>query len=470
MSILYFILAAAALGILVFIHELGHFLVAKWTGMTVEIFSIGFGKPLLKWRWKNVDWQLGWLPFGGYVKIVGMEFGKKDKHTYTEPYEIPNGFFTKSPWKRILVACAGPFANFVLAFIIFTAIWALGGREKPFTDFTRVVGWVDPKSELFAQGLKPGDIITEYNGKAYTGPKDLLYAAMLAGKEVRLKGYHVDYATGAKEPFAYTVETYSTSSDGILTTGMTSGARYLIYDELLKGEANPLPEGSPMQSSGIAYQDRLVWADGDYLFSMDQLSHIINSNKAFLTIKRGNEILFTRQPRVSASDLVLPLHVRNELIDWQYEMRTPTAARKRSQNVFILPYIVNNEGYIEAPLEFADEESKQNHLPAHHYAPVKEHPLLAGDRILAVDGIPVSRGYQILDLLQQHRLNLIVEKQVPAATKMSWKIEDHMFIQDIHYNEIENLASSIGFLPLPVNQDVLSFSNQLSPNPLIILC
>lgn len=79
MTFVYFLLAAAALGVLVFIHELGHFFVAKWVGMTVEVFSIGFGKPIVKWRWSNVDWQVGWLPFGGYVKIAGMEFGKKGK-------------------------------------------------------------------------------------------------------------------------------------------------------------------------------------------------------------------------------------------------------------------------------------------------------------------------------------------------------------------------------------------------------
>ncbi len=128
MTILYFILAAIGLGILVFIHELGHYFVAKKMGMNVEIFSIGFGKPLFKWRWHQVDWQLAWLPFGGYVKIAGMEFGKKDKFTYNDPYSIPNGFFSKSPWRRILVACSGPFANFILAFLLFAAIWAMGGR------------------------------------------------------------------------------------------------------------------------------------------------------------------------------------------------------------------------------------------------------------------------------------------------------------------------------------------------------
>lgn len=445
MTILYIILAAVALGILVFIHELGHYFVAKKTGMTVEVFSIGFGKPILKWRWHQVDWQLCWLPFGGYVKIAGMELGKKEKQTYSEPYEIPNGFFSKSPLKRIMVALAGPVSNFILAFLIFSAIWVMGGREKPFADFTRIVGWVDPQSELYALGLRPGDIITQYNGKPYTGSKDLLYAAMLSGKEIELKGYHYEYATNTSKPFTYKIEGYSAPNaiEGILTTGMTSGARYLIYDALPDGTQNPLPEGSPMEGSGIAYQDRLVWADGEYLFSMDQLSHMINHGKAFLVVKRGNEIFATRQPRVPAGDLVLPSYVRNELIDWQYEMQQ-AQIKKRPQELFLLPFIINSEGYIEAPLDFIDQESRRGVFPMNPYSNSMERPLLAGDRILAVDGISVQKGYQILNLLQQHKIHLIVEKQVPVAKKVSWKEEDRLFMEEIDYPEVEKIAQSIG--------------------------
>jgi regulator of sigma E protease len=468
MTIIYFILAALALGILVFFHELGHYFVAKKTGMVVEVFSIGFGKPLLKWRWNQVDWQLCCLPFGGYVKIAGMEFGKKDKYTYKEPYEIPNGFFSKSPIKRILVACAGPFANFILAFILFTAIWGVGGREKPFTDFTHIVGWVDSQSELFAQGLRPGDIITEYNGKPYTSSKDLLYAAMLGSKEIRLKGYHVDYASGERKPFNYTVEAYSAPNaiDGILTTGMTAGASYLIYDQLSDGSPNPLSEGSPLQGSGIAYQDRVVWADGEYLFSMDQLSHILNSSKAFLTVQRGQDIFFTRQPRVVTNDLIVPPHVRNELIDWQYEMQASPSLRKRTQDLYIIPFVVNNEGYVEAPLEFIDRESKQNAFPLHPYSATLDSPLLAGDQILAVDGVRVDKGYQILELLQQHRVHLIVEKRVPASTKVSWKHEDKTFIQDISYREIEKIAQGIGTPDLAVTVGRFELLKPVEPKPI----
>lgn len=442
MTILYIILAALALGILVFFHELGHFWVARKMGMTVEVFSIGFGKAILKWRWKNVDWQLGLIPFGGYVKIAGMEFGKKDKNTYTEPYDIPNGFFSKAPWRRICVAVAGPLANFILAFLIFALIWFMGGREKPFSEFTQIIGWVDPHSELYALGVRPGDMLTQYNGKAYTSSKDLLYAAMLGGKQIDLKGYHVNQQTGAKTPFSYTIESYPAPNaiDGILTTGILSTARYLIYDRLPDGSPNPLPEGSPMLSSGIEYKDRLVWADGEYLFSMDQLSYLLNSQKTLLTVKRGNETFLSRQPRVLTADLILPNYVRNEWMDWAYEIGLKTSWR----DIYMLPYIVNSEGYIEAPLDFIDKESQLDAFPLHPYSKKLERPLIAGDKIIAVDGTPVELGFDILQLLQTHRTQLIIEKAVPVATTVSWKEEDRIFEKAINYPEIDTIAATVG--------------------------
>lgn len=458
MTILYFILAAIGLGILVFIHELGHYFAAKLTGMTVEVFSIGFGKPILKWRWHQVDWQLGWLPFGGYVKIAGMEFGKKDKYTYNDPYSIPNGFFTKAPWKRIIVACAGPFANFLLAFLIFTLLWVSGGREKPFSEFTHIIGWVDPQSELYELGVRPGDELASYNGRPYTNSKDLLYAAMLSGKKIILSGYHVDYASQTKKPFTYTIHGYQMPNfpKGILTTGIATTARYLIYDRFPNGAENGLPPGSPMLNSGIEYGDRLAWADGDYLFSMDQLSHIINQGKAFLTVKRDNEIILTKQPRVLASDLLLPAHVKNEIIDWQYE----TGLHKQSQDLYMLPYVLSSEGYVESQLEFIDERDQKTAFTADTKL---ELPLKPGDRIIAVDGVTVNKGYEILEKLQQHHVVIIVEKNQPIASKISWKNGDKVFEEPRHFQPIAALTKGIGLPQSNRRADHFLILNPIEP-------
>ncbi len=138
-SFFYAILALVGLGVLIFVHELAHYFMALRVGMKVEVFSIGFGKPLIVWKWQGVKWQLAMLPFGGYVRIAGME-----TKGGVEPYKISGGFFAKTPFARIQVALAGPVANLVLGFLIFTLIWTCGGRIKSFSEHTNIVGWVDP--------------------------------------------------------------------------------------------------------------------------------------------------------------------------------------------------------------------------------------------------------------------------------------------------------------------------------------
>ena len=160
--------AIFSLGVLVFIHELGHFWVAKREGMVVEAFSIGFGPPIFSWVRNGVQWQVCWIFFGGYVKIAGMQ-----REGSREPYEIAGGFFSKKPIQRIRVALAGPVVNIAFSLVIFSFLWLIGGREKPFSEYTRHVGWIDSKSMLYQRGVRPGDRVDFYNGQPFTGIKDL---------------------------------------------------------------------------------------------------------------------------------------------------------------------------------------------------------------------------------------------------------------------------------------------------------
>src|SRR3989304_1476244 len=98
-NISYFILALIGLGFLIFIHELGHYFMARRVGMAVEVFSIGFGKPVYTWKWGGVKWQICVLPVGGYVRIKGMETKKKR----VDLYKITDGYFGKKPLDRIKV-------------------------------------------------------------------------------------------------------------------------------------------------------------------------------------------------------------------------------------------------------------------------------------------------------------------------------------------------------------------------------
>lgn len=426
MHLPFILLGILGLGVLVFIHELGHYFVAKWMKMKVEVFSIGFGRAILKWKRKDVVWQLGWVPFGGYVKIKGMELTKKGKE-YVDPYTIPDGFFSKPPIKRIAVAIAGPIANFILAFICFFLLWATGGREKTFSEFTQYVGWVTPSSELYQKGVRPGDKITQYDSKSFDGAKDLVFAAMLSGDHVRISGDHVDWWQHTKKPFSY--EITLEKSKGLRTIGASS-ASYLIYQPVKEGV---YAASKTVQESGIEEGDRLVWMDGELLFSLPQLTNLLNKNYAFLMIKRGDKLLLTRQPRVLVRDLYLSSTLQGELEDYRYEEKI---LQPLSQ-LYILPYKIAKNGIVQDATPFIEEETKKIYFPEMTYHSL-EAELLPNDEIISIDGQAFTTLAKMLSLLQTHRVEVMVQKK--SDQKMSWKNEDQLFYKDLNVKAIEALS------------------------------
>lgn len=142
------------LSLLIFFHELGHFLAARAMGVYVKVFSIGFGKKLASFQWKNTEWRIAMIPLGGYVQMKGQEdLDPTALSTDEDSYNV------KKPWQRIFILLAGPFANFLLAYFLFWFI-ALGGPQV----LSPVVGEVMKDSPAEKAGLKTNDIISEING------------------------------------------------------------------------------------------------------------------------------------------------------------------------------------------------------------------------------------------------------------------------------------------------------------------
>ena len=128
-NVLYWLLAFLALGLLIFVHELGHFLAAKWCGIRVEKFSIGFGPAIISFRHDETDYCLSLLPFGGYVKMAGENPDERTPGDRTPSAENPTGEFdTATVGRRILVAIAGPVANILLAVLAFAIFYMIGGE------------------------------------------------------------------------------------------------------------------------------------------------------------------------------------------------------------------------------------------------------------------------------------------------------------------------------------------------------
>ena len=172
-----FIRSAAAfvvvLGVLVFIHELGHYLAARWRGVHVEAFSIGFGRAITSWTDRSgTVWKLAWLPLGGYVKLHGQERPQDVADDVRASWVPGQTFHDKSVLSRAIVVAAGPIANFLLAMVLFAALFAVIGTPVTLP----VIGGVLPDSAAARAGLMVNDRIVNIAGEPIATFEDLQHA------------------------------------------------------------------------------------------------------------------------------------------------------------------------------------------------------------------------------------------------------------------------------------------------------
>ncbi len=152
------------LGVLIFFHELGHFLVARLLGVGVETFSLGFGPKIISKKIGITDYRISAIPLGGYVKMVGEQ-----PDADLDPADIPLSFTHKHVFKRILIVAAGPFFNILLALIIFYGIFQISGMLilKP------SIGEVNEGTPAYRTGLKKGDLVVSIDGVKISSWEDM---------------------------------------------------------------------------------------------------------------------------------------------------------------------------------------------------------------------------------------------------------------------------------------------------------
>lgn len=148
------LVAILVLSVLIFFHELGHFVAARFFGVQVDVFSIGFGKKLYSRTIGKTQWSISAIPLGGYVKMKGQDDSDPNNISYDE-----DSYTAKKPWQRIIILLAGPFANFLLAFMLYFAIANIGvPKLLPF------VGTVGKDSPALLAGLQKEDKLLQING------------------------------------------------------------------------------------------------------------------------------------------------------------------------------------------------------------------------------------------------------------------------------------------------------------------
>jgi regulator of sigma E protease len=273
-TILYFIVA---LGLLVFIHEFGHFIVAKVQGIGVEKFSLGFGPKLFGFRWGETEYLVSALPLGGYVKLHGEEAdaeAPKDKRSYSQ----------RPIRQRIGVVFAGPFMNLLLALLLMPAVFMLGRLEPIFMEQKPVVVGVRKDSPAAKIELKKGDEIVAVNNETMETWKEFLDFVLLHGsEEVELKVRRGETVFSRRVTIGVSPETQA----GML--GIEPA--YFIGNEAVVDEVAP---GSPAAASGLKPGDEILRIDAAPVESWTDMSEKVEASggkKLAITVRRKGEVL-----------------------------------------------------------------------------------------------------------------------------------------------------------------------------------
>ena len=282
-SILAFIFV---LGVLIFVHELGHFLMARRVGIRVLTFSLGFGPKLLSFRRGDTEYCVSAIPLGGYVKMAGENV--EDART-----GAPDEFLSKTKWQRFQVLIMGPLMNLALAVVVLTFVLYQGADVPVFGEQSVVVGTIVADSPAEKSGLQPGDRIVALDDEPIESWKKLDMAVIpKGGRSVRLT---IDRAG---KPVEQNVVLSSLGKYEEGSLGVLPATRPAI------SAVNP---GEPAAEAGLRRGDVILSVGGEKAVARERITEIIRANEgkpiAFEVERAGKPLAFVVTPR-KTDDLV----------------------------------------------------------------------------------------------------------------------------------------------------------------------
>jgi regulator of sigma E protease len=260
-------------GILVFVHEFGHFFMAKLVGIRVDVFSFGYGKRLFGLKKGDTDYRVSLIPMGGYVKFPGEDVYEKEREVE------PGDFMAAKRWQRLLTIVMGPIMNILLAIGLVAAINMVGAPVAVYQSQIPVIGWVEPDSPAERADLKIDDEILSIDGKKTTTWSD------------------VEIAVGTKPKRTIKIEVNRGEEVFIvdlLTEGKTIHEMgYAGFFGKILTEIKMIVPGAPAEKAGLEPGDVILEIDGQPAFFFQFLEMIQGNPNVELNfrIRRGEEIL-----------------------------------------------------------------------------------------------------------------------------------------------------------------------------------
>ncbi len=294
MSAFYYLSGAViVLGVMILVHEFGHFAAAKLLGVRVEVFSIGFGKRLFGIKRGDTDYRISALPLGGYVKMTGVNAIEMPEERTVADAGNDAGEFLKHPrWQRLIIAVAGPVANIVMAVLLLTTVFALH-HEVPYGLYEpAVVGWCLPGSPAAAAGLQEGDRILQIGEARNPTWQDAMNKVLI----------------NPNEPLAVRVQrgaevlplTIVPKADGRSQTGDVGWFQQRPF------VVTWLEKGWPAALAGLRIGDEIVSADGKPIHATEQMADYLQSTKGkavVLEVRRNSQtLMLSVTPKLIALD------------------------------------------------------------------------------------------------------------------------------------------------------------------------
>ena len=268
------------LGVLIFVHELGHFVMARRNGVRVLTFSLGFGPKLLSFRRGDTEYAISAIPLGGYVKMAGEN--PEDART-----GAPDEFLSKSKWQRFQVLIMGPVMNIVLALVVMTFVLYQGADEPAFEAQPMVVGTVAPDSVAAKTGIQPGDRVVAVEGvPTDTWEEFSMQIIPKAGRELRL-----------------TIERDGKRIEqSLVPTAMGKYEMgYVGLEPAVRPQIKDVNPGEPAQEAGLRANDIILGVNDEKPIQQPRVIQLIRAHEekplAFHILRDGQQQTITVVPR-----------------------------------------------------------------------------------------------------------------------------------------------------------------------------